>query len=166
MGIKGKIVALVVAAGSGSRAGGGMPKQYRQIGGRPLLAHTIDHLKHDRIDIIQIVIGEGQEGLFHHAVGHRSLPSPTVGGATRQQSVRNGLEALAAKGGVGAVLIHDAARPFLPPDVIERLIEALDAADGAVRSEEHTSELQSLMRISYAVFCLKKKITYKTKTTS
>src|SRR3546814_17294914 len=95
MGIKGKIVALVVAAGSGSRAGGGMPKQYRQIGGRPLLAHTIDHLKHDRIDIIQIVIGEGQEGLFHHAVGHRSLPSPTVGGATRQQSVRNGLEELA-----------------------------------------------------------------------
>src|SRR3546814_14638670 len=79
----------------------------------------------DLIDIIQIVIGEGQEGLFHHAVGHRSLPSPTVGGATRQQSVRNGLEALAAKGGVGAVLIHDAARPFLPPDVIKRLIRGL-----------------------------------------
>src|SRR3546814_10970139 len=86
----------------------------------------------DLIDIIQIVIGEGQEGLFHHAVGHRSLPSPTVGGATRQQSVRNGLAALAAKRGVGAVLIHDAARPFLPPDVPGRLLEALDAAGGAV----------------------------------
>ena len=132
MGIEGKIAALVVAAGSGSRAGGEIPKQYRPVGGKPLLAHAIDHLRHDRIDAIHILIGNGQDGLFHQAVGGDSLPSPIKGGATRQQSVRNGLEALAAEGAIGAVLIHDAARPFLPPEVIDRLIGALDSADGAV----------------------------------
>ena len=132
MGIEGKIAALIVAAGSGSRAGGEIPKQYRPVGGKPLLAHAIDHLRHDRIDAIHILIGNGQDGLFHQAVGGDSLPSPIKGGATRQQSVRNGLEALAAEGAIGAVLIHDAARPFLPPEVIDRLIGALDSADGAV----------------------------------
>lgn len=132
MGIEGKIAALVVAAGSGGRAGGEIPKQYRPVGGKPLLTHAVDHLRHDRIDTIHIVIGNDQDGLFHQAVGGGSLPSPIKGGATRQQSVRNGLEALAAEGAIGAVLIHDAARPFLPPEVIDRLIGALDFADGAV----------------------------------
>lgn len=132
MGIEGKIIALVVAAGSGSRVGGGIPKQYRRVGGKPLLAHAIDHLKHERINAIQVVIGEGQDALFREATGNRSLPSPILGGATRQQSARNGLEALATQGDVGAVVIHDAARPFLPPEIVNRLIEALDGADGAV----------------------------------
>ncbi len=132
MGIEGKIAALVVAAGSGSRVGGELPKQYRRIGGKPLLAQAIDHLGLARIDAVQVVIGEGQEALFREAVGDRSLPSPIIGGATRQQSVRNGLEALAVRGDIGAVLIHDAARPFLPKEVVDRLIEALDSAEGAV----------------------------------
>ncbi|PWG01231.1 bifunctional 2-C-methyl-D-erythritol 4-phosphate cytidylyltransferase/2-C-methyl-D-erythritol 2,4-cyclodiphosphate synthase [Sphingosinicella humi] len=130
--MEGKIAALVVAAGSGSRVGGELPKQYRRVAGRSLLAHAIDRLGDERIDMVQVVIGEGQEALFRETVGDRSLSSPVLGGATRQQSVRNGLEALAARGDVGAVLIHDAARPFLPAEVIDRLIEALDAADGAV----------------------------------
>lgn len=132
MGIEGKIIALLVAAGSGSRVGGEMPKQYRRVGGKPLLAHAVDRLRHERIDDIQVVIGEGQEPLFRDAMGDRALPSPVIGGATRQHSVRNGLEALAAQGDVGAVLIHDAARPFLPPEVVDRLIDALDTAEGAV----------------------------------
>ena len=132
MSMEGKIAALVVAAGSGSRVGGELPKQYRRVAGRSLLAHAIDRLGHDRIDMVQVVIGEGQEAFFREAVGERSLSSPVIGGATRQQSVRNGLETLAARGDVGAVLIHDAARPFLPAKVIDRLIEALDTADGAV----------------------------------
>lgn len=130
--MEGKIAALVVAAGSGSRVGGELPKQYRRVAGRSLLAHAIDRLGDDRIDMVQVVIGEGQEALFREAVGGRSLSSPVIGGATRQRSVRNGLETLAARGDVGAVLIHDAARPFLPAKVIDRLIEALDTADGAV----------------------------------
>ena len=128
----GRIAALLVAAGSGSRAGGELPKQFRSLAGRPLLAHALDGLRHRRIDTIQVVIGAGQEPAYREAVGARALPPPLTGGATRQQSVRNGLEALARAGGVGRVLIHDAARPFLPPAVVDRLLDALDASCGAV----------------------------------
>lgn len=126
-----KTVALIVAAGSGSRAGGDLPKQYRLVAGKALLAHAIDHLRHPRIDEIRVVIGAGQEGAYRDAVAGRALPSPIVGGPVRQDSVRLGLEALANEG-FRAVLIHDAARPFLPPAVIDRLLNALEEADGAV----------------------------------
>lgn len=126
----GKTVALVVAAGSGSRAGGELPKQFRPIQGRSLLSHALDALSRPAIDEIRVVIGEGQEVLYRQAVGGRSLPSPVIGGATRQQSVRNGLSALGA--GTERVLIHDAARPFLPPAVIDRLLLALEDYPGAV----------------------------------
>ena len=128
----GKTVALLVAAGSGSRAGGGMPKQYRPLAGRPLLAHAIDRLRHPAVDEVQVVIGEGQEEAYEAAIGTRALPSPVLGGATRRQSVINGLEALAGQGDVDRVLIHDAARPFLPTAVIDRLLAALDLSEGAV----------------------------------
>jgi 2-C-methyl-D-erythritol 4-phosphate cytidylyltransferase/2-C-methyl-D-erythritol 2,4-cyclodiphosphate synthase len=128
----GKTVALVVAAGSGSRAGGEVTKQYRMIGGRPLLAHAIDRLVHPAVDAVQVVIGEGQEEAYRAAIGERPLPAPILGGATRRLSVVNGLEALAGQGDVERVLIHDAARPFLPATVIDRLVAALDAHDGAV----------------------------------
>lgn len=125
----GRTVALLVAAGSGSRAGGEAPKQYRDIAGRPLLAHALDHLVHPRIDAVQVVIGADQEAAYRAAVGTRPLPAPIVGGATRRQSVRNGLAAL---GDAERVLIHDAARPFLPAQVIDRLLDALEGHDGAV----------------------------------
>jgi 2-C-methyl-D-erythritol 4-phosphate cytidylyltransferase/2-C-methyl-D-erythritol 2,4-cyclodiphosphate synthase len=128
----GKTVALVVAAGSGSRAGGETPKQYRLVAGRPLLAHAVDHLLHPAVDEIQVVIGDGQENDYRAAIGGRALPSPIPGGATRRQSVANGLEALARQGDIARILIHDAARPFLPPAVIDRLLAALDASEGAV----------------------------------
>lgn len=128
----GRTVALLVAAGSGSRAGGEMPKQYRLLAGRALITHAIDRLRHLGIDAIQVVIGEGQDGAYREAVGVRTLPSPVLGGATRRDSVVNGLEALAAEGEVERVLIHDAARPFLPGAVIDRLLAALDKNDGAV----------------------------------
>ncbi|MGZ8335800.1 MAG: IspD/TarI family cytidylyltransferase, partial [Allosphingosinicella sp.] len=121
---------MLVAAGSGSRAGG-VPKQYRRLGGRPLLAHAIEGLRQPRIDQIQIVIGAGQEEACRDAVGALPLPAPVIGGATRQESVRNGLAALAGTG-VERVLIHDAARPFLPAAVIDRLLDALETSPGAV----------------------------------
>ena len=130
MAARGRTVALVVAAGSGSRAGGEAPKQFRRIGGRPMLAHALDHLDHPGIDAVQVVIGEGQEAAFRDAAGDRPLLAPVIGGASRQQSVRNGLAAIA--GEVGQVLIHDAARPFLPAGVIDRLLGALDTHRGAV----------------------------------
>lgn len=127
-----KTVALIVAAGSGSRAGEAIPKQYRLLAGRSVLGHAIDHLRHRRIDEIQVVIGPEQETLYRQAIGDRLLPAPITGSTARQDSARNGLEAIAARGGAGVVMIHDAARPFTPKPVIDRLLDALDGADGAV----------------------------------
>ncbi|HEX4739635.1 MAG TPA: bifunctional 2-C-methyl-D-erythritol 4-phosphate cytidylyltransferase/2-C-methyl-D-erythritol 2,4-cyclodiphosphate synthase [Allosphingosinicella sp.] len=127
-----KIAALVVAAGSGSRAGGDLPKQYRRIGGKSVLAHAVDHLRSAGIEDIRIVIGPGQEDLYREAIGDRPLPSPIIGGAERQESVRNGLEAVEAASGADIVLIHDAARPFVPAAVVDRLVAALEKSQAAV----------------------------------
>ena len=131
MDARSETAALVVAAGSGSRAGGDVPKQYRILAGRPLLAHALEALRRAGIGRIQVVIGEGQQEAYAEATGHLPLSSPVIGGATRRESVRNGLEALASAG-VDRVLIHDAARPFLPPSVIDRLLDALDDHEAAV----------------------------------
>jgi len=123
------IAALIVAAGQGVRSGGDTPKQYRRIGGKAVIAHALDALDgHPAIDRVQLVIGEGQQDLLAEAIGNRILPPPVTGGATRRASVVAGLEAIDAD----IVLIHDAARPFLPAPVIDRLIAALGTADGAV----------------------------------
>jgi 2-C-methyl-D-erythritol 4-phosphate cytidylyltransferase/2-C-methyl-D-erythritol 2,4-cyclodiphosphate synthase len=123
------IAALIVAAGEGTRAGQELPKQYVRIGGRPVLTHAIDALaSHPAISSVQVVIGAGHETLYADAVGVRSLPAPVFGGATRRESVIAGLEAIDAN----IVLIHDAARPFLPLAVIDNLIAALDRSDGAI----------------------------------
>jgi 2-C-methyl-D-erythritol 4-phosphate cytidylyltransferase/2-C-methyl-D-erythritol 2,4-cyclodiphosphate synthase len=118
-----RIVALVVAAGSGSRAGAGVPKQYRRLAGKALLAHAVERLERAGIAETRVVIGPGQEGHYREALGGRPLPSPVIGGRERQDSVRNGLEALAAEGGADVVLIHDSARAFLPAAVVGRLRE-------------------------------------------
>ena len=129
---RGRTVALLIAAGGGMRAGGGVPKQYRMLAGKALIGHAIEGLLHPSIDEVRVVIGPGQEQLFEAAAGGYALPPPTIGGAERHMSVRNGLEAIAADGGVGTVLIHDAARPFLPSRVVEALVAAADQADAAV----------------------------------
>ncbi|MBU3079388.1 bifunctional 2-C-methyl-D-erythritol 4-phosphate cytidylyltransferase/2-C-methyl-D-erythritol 2,4-cyclodiphosphate synthase [Sphingomonas quercus] len=124
-----RIVALVVAAGQGVRAGGGVPKQYAPIGGKAMIAHAVDALiAHPAIDAVQVVIAAGQDKMFAEAIGDRALPAPIIGGALRQDSVRRGLAAIDAD----IVLIHDAARPFVPAAVIDRLLAALDAAPGAI----------------------------------
>jgi len=132
MNAEGKTVALVVAGGSGSRSGGDMPKQYRLLAGKSVLGHTIDHLRHPGIDAVQMVVAAGHRQSYEESVASYPLPAPVIGGQTRQQSVRNGLEHLAAEGGVARVLIHDAARPFLPATVIDRLLRALEERPGAV----------------------------------
>ena len=127
------VAALIVAAGTGSRMGGELPKQYRPIGGKPMLAHAVDALSsHPRIDAVRVVIGAGQETLAEAALGNRDLGPLIVGGATRQESVRRGLEALAAEGAPDLVFIHDAVRPFCPPEVIDRLLKALKTESAAV----------------------------------
>ncbi len=127
------VVGLIVAAGSGSRMGTDLPKQYLPVGGRSVLAHAVTALaSHPAIDAVRVVIGAGQEPLFEQATAGLKVGAPIVGGATRQDSVRLGLEALAAEGAPGIVLIHDAARPFCPPEVIDRLLKALETESAAV----------------------------------
>jgi len=123
------IMALIVAAGRGERAGGSVPKQYARLAGKSVLAHAIDSLTaHPAIAGVQVVIGAGQDALYRDAIGDRRLPPPVIGGATRRESVIAGLGA--CEGDI--VLIHDAARPFLPTSVVDRLLQAFDESDGAV----------------------------------
>jgi len=123
------VTALIVAAGSGSRMGGDVPKQYRLLAGKSVLAHAVDALaSHPRIDAVRVVIGDGQHDIARSALGDREVGDLIVGGAERSDSVRAGLAAV----GDGIVLVHDAARPFCPPDVIDRLLDALPRGDGAV----------------------------------
>lgn len=128
-----KTIALLVAAGTGSRAGGEAPKQFHTIGGKTVIAHAFDSLiDHPAIDSIIIVIGAGQEEAIRVALGNRPVTAFVEGGATRRDSVRAGLEAVAVSGGAARVLIHDCARPFLSTFVIERLLAALEEAPGAI----------------------------------
>ncbi|MCW4460479.1 bifunctional 2-C-methyl-D-erythritol 4-phosphate cytidylyltransferase/2-C-methyl-D-erythritol 2,4-cyclodiphosphate synthase [Sphingomonas sp. BT-65] len=122
--------ALIVAAGKGERAGGTVPKQFTQLCGKPMLVHSVTAMSsHPAITETTVVIGEGQEDQARSAFGESV--NFVTGGAERRDSVRAGLEALVGKG-VTRVLIHDAARPFLPAAVIDALLEALDRAPGAV----------------------------------
>jgi len=121
----GMVAAVVVAAGRGLRAGGDVPKQYREILGEPVIRPALAaFLAHPRIGAVQPVIHRHDEEAFRAATaGLTELLPPVVGGATRQASVRAGLEALAARA-PEIVLIHDAARPFLTAALIGRAIDA------------------------------------------
>ena len=135
------VVAIIVAAGRGARAGSGLPKQYRSLGGRPVLARTLEAFtSHPRIDRVQPVLNWDDLDLYRDAIrmlpdGTSKLCEPVAGGPTRQVSVRLGLEA-AASGLTSPegshVLVHDAARPFADGFLIDRAIEAGRACRAAV----------------------------------
>lgn len=121
--------ALIVAAGAGSRAGSGPPKQYRRLAGKAVLRHAYEALAgHESIDEVRVVIGAGHEHLYGEAMAGAETLEPVAGGPERSISVALGLEAVTAD----RVLIHDAARPFCPPAVIDRLLGALEDHRGAV----------------------------------
>lgn len=122
--------AVIVAAGQGLRAGQPLPKQFTPWRGKPVVRHSAEALAAAGIAPIVVAIPEGAEDVASAALD--GLPVRFItGGATRQQSVRLGLEALAGDD-VELVLIHDAARPILPQAVIERLTKALTAQPGAI----------------------------------
>ncbi len=135
----GGTVAIVVAAGRGSRTaaqGDAGPKQYLPIGGRPVLAHTLDALAASpRIDRIVTVIHPDDRALYDAAIGdikaRNKIMLPVAGGATRQASVRLGLESL-ADAPPAFVLIHDGARPFIDEPTIGRVADALVSGKPAV----------------------------------
>ena len=139
------VAALIVAAGRGSRAAGaGGPKQYWPIGGAPMLTRAIAAFaSHPRIDDILVVIHPDDEALYRAAsVPHAArLRDPVAGGARRQNSVRAGLEAFTNRA-PSSVLIHDAARPFVPAALIDRVIEALSVHQGALPALPVTDSLK------------------------
>jgi len=122
------VTALIVAAGKGERLGGGVPKQYRTIAGKPLLRWAAEpFVRHGAVKDVRVVIGAGQDELAAAALTGIDVGPLITGGAERTDSVRAGLRAISAD----AVLIHDAARPFCPSEVIDRLVASLEFHDGA-----------------------------------
>jgi 2-C-methyl-D-erythritol 4-phosphate cytidylyltransferase / 2-C-methyl-D-erythritol 2,4-cyclodiphosphate synthase len=128
-----QFAAIVVAAGKGMRAGGELPKQFQMWRGKPLVRHSVERLLEHGAKEVMIAIPEGGEAATTEALQGLTGFSTVVGGSTRQESVRNALEAIAG-GGHSFVLIHDAARPDLPHAVTKRLLAALssDKVSGAI----------------------------------
>jgi len=121
------VVALIVAAGRGTRAQSARPKQYVPLAGAPVLAHTaLAFLQHPEIDRVMIVLNRDDHALYTQEVAPLLAVSGTpvstcIGGETRNISVKNGLLAL-ENTGVSTVLIHDAARPLISAELISRVL--------------------------------------------
>ena len=127
-----RTAAIVVAAGRGLRAGGGGPKQYRAIGGQTVIFRAMEAFcTHPEVCLVQPVLNPDDTAMFDAATAGLRYRPPAAGGATRQASVRAGLEALAAET-PDTVLIHDAARPFVSHAVISRAIEAVSRTGAAI----------------------------------
>jgi 2-C-methyl-D-erythritol 4-phosphate cytidylyltransferase/2-C-methyl-D-erythritol 2,4-cyclodiphosphate synthase len=123
--------ALIVAAGTGERVPGDVPKQYRPLGGKPVLRWAVEAFaSHPSISETRVAIRAQDRVLYDTAVAGLSLPPPVIGGATRQETVRLGLQALAPSA-PDLVLIHDAARPFVSRSIIANVLVALENAEGA-----------------------------------
>ncbi|WP_377809427.1 bifunctional 2-C-methyl-D-erythritol 4-phosphate cytidylyltransferase/2-C-methyl-D-erythritol 2,4-cyclodiphosphate synthase [Azospirillum sp. A29] len=126
-------IALIVAGGSGQRFGAERPKQYLDLAGKPVLRRTVEAFRgHPQVTGVRVVIDPTWRDAYDAALSGLALPHPVAGGASRQDSVRNGLEALAADGAPDLVLIHDAARPLIDADTIAAVIAALDSTPGAI----------------------------------
>ncbi|PAX09601.1 bifunctional 2-C-methyl-D-erythritol 4-phosphate cytidylyltransferase/2-C-methyl-D-erythritol 2,4-cyclodiphosphate synthase [Sphingomonas lenta] len=124
------VVAIIVAGGSGVRAGGGAPKQYRKVGGRALVAHAhAAFAAHPAVHDVMVVVAPGTEQLARDAIGGKM--KLVTGGSSRRESVAHGLAAAAATRAT-RVLIHDAARPFSPATVISAVVDALHTYEGAL----------------------------------
>lgn len=123
---------VLVAAGRGLRAGAGGPKQYRTIGGVPVIRRAMEAFsRHPGVFAVQPVVNPDDSAMFPAAVAGLRHEPPANGGATRQASVLAGLEAL-AKHEPDIVLIHDAARPFVSAGVISRAIDAASRTGAAL----------------------------------
>lgn len=129
------VAAVVVAAGRGTRAASDLPKQFRQIGGKTILRHTLSMLvEHGNVGCVQPVIHPDDLALYQAelaGMNANGLLIPAFGGATRQASVRAGLEALVSRK-PDIVLIHDAARPFASADLVSRAIAATEKSGAAI----------------------------------
>ena len=126
--------AILVAAGSGERLGAPVPKAFVVVGGRPLLEWSVDAIRAAGIERVVIVL----PAHFMMAFGAAGVVLAT-GGATRSESVRSGL---AAAGDAERVVVHDAARPLVAPELFGRCLAALDDADAAIAAAPVTDTIK------------------------
>lgn len=127
------IAALIVAAGSSQRMGGATPKQYRRLGPKTVLRRSVEALlHHPLVSEVCVVIHPDHEALYAQNTDGLKLLPPVHGGATRQESVKHGLEYLTAHTAATHVLVHDAARCFVDAATITRVAEALTEGAAAV----------------------------------
>jgi 2-C-methyl-D-erythritol 4-phosphate cytidylyltransferase/2-C-methyl-D-erythritol 2,4-cyclodiphosphate synthase len=124
--------AVIVAAGSGTRAGPGQAKQWRMLAGKPVLRWSVEALLNAGAQNLVIVADPQAREVLEDALAGLSGWTAAAGGATRAGSVQAGLARLADRPAAEPVLIHDAARPFLGAATITRLLQALESADGAI----------------------------------
>ena len=137
-----RCVALVVACGRGERFGGDRPKQYLPLAGKPLLRHCLERCcRHPGIDRVRAVIHPDDAAHYAAAADDLDLLEPVPGGATRQVSVRLGLESLASDP-PACVLIHDGVRPLVSAALIERVLDALRTHAGALPALAVTDTLK------------------------
>jgi 2-C-methyl-D-erythritol 4-phosphate cytidylyltransferase / 2-C-methyl-D-erythritol 2,4-cyclodiphosphate synthase len=137
-----KLAAILVAAGTGTRFGAEMPKQFLMLAGKPVIRHAAEALA-AHVSLLQPV---GEAGSIDVALdGVAGLLPVVPGGATRQDSVRAGLEALAPFE-PDVVLVHDAARPFIPPETIPALVAALAESPGAIPAAPVADTLKRVVR--------------------
>jgi len=131
-----RIIALIVAAGTGERLPGVLPKQYQPLLNKPVLLWSIEaFLRNPQISAVYTVIHPNHLDFYRAAVGGLELPAAILGGATRRESVRKGLEALVAAA-PDYVLIHDGVRPGLSPRLITGLCDALKSCDAVIPGVE------------------------------
>lgn len=127
-----RTAALVVAAGRGARFGAHQPKQYTDLAGQPVLRHTLARFCADpQITAVACVIHPDDRDLYDEAAASLPLLPPVLGGATRQDSVRLGLESLLDYA-PDRVLIHDAARPFVSRDLVDRVLSELEQSPAVI----------------------------------
>jgi 2-C-methyl-D-erythritol 4-phosphate cytidylyltransferase len=128
-------IAIVVAAGSGNRIGGDLPKQFMKLGGKPMVVHSLRFFeKNTLIDEIVLVVSEEYLAFASQAIvdewGLRKIRKITAGGKTRQESVLAGLSA--CPNGIDLVAIHDAARPFLAGDLFSQVMAKASETGAAI----------------------------------
>jgi 2-C-methyl-D-erythritol 4-phosphate cytidylyltransferase/2-C-methyl-D-erythritol 2,4-cyclodiphosphate synthase len=145
-----QVAAVIVAAGRGTRAGSALPKQFRQIGGEIMLSRTLSlFAEHAEVSFVQAVIHPDDLELYRGIAQNNAVLLPqTFGGATRQASVRAGLEALEARK-PDIVLIHDAARPFASAQLVARAIAAAQTTGAAIPALPVTDTVKTVDALGY-----------------
>ncbi|MEN8201719.1 MAG: 2-C-methyl-D-erythritol 4-phosphate cytidylyltransferase [Bacteroidota bacterium] len=128
-----KRAVVLVAGGAGSRLGGAIPKQYRELEGKPIIVHTLEKFLLFDPDMEVVVVMAGAHKLLWQGIAETHVSNPGIlmatGGLTRFHSVRNGLELIREGRIVG---IHDAVRPFVSCDTLERCYSMAEKTGGAI----------------------------------